>query len=1380
MTEIIGHLREFSLKNCDWTIFKARLENYFTANGIKSATHAEKMRAVFLNVLDEDAYQLVFDMVSPDKPEGKKYEELIQVFDQFFKPQQSPLAARYKFYSARKEPTETASEWEARLRGLAVGCEFGSELKVCLRDKFIFGFEKGPILDRMMEERVTTDLEKMVSIAANKMAAQEIHDVMVKTEPIHHIRGARRPKQTARDGAQPSGNSWRGRGNAYVQGHSREQQQQQIHHGGNDNTGCEVCGRRNHQKDKCYFKNYSCNLCKKVGHLANVCKQKNNYNRNFRHHFLQDTTYNNNDNTNNLDDDSIFYFSNDRNIYIWEHTSDNTEDSFKVKIFIENIFLLFQVDTGSSVSCLSVDIYKQHFSNFPIKPTNKHFIFYNGSQVKPVGVVTLNIAYNKKEMFLDFYVMENGGQPLLGRDFLRLYNISLSMINNINTDEKQVRILTKEFSEVFSEGIGLFKNGVVKINIKKDAVPKFFKARPMPFSIKSQVEDELKRLLSLGIISPVDYSPWATPIVPVFKKNGKIRICGDFKVTINPEIEIDQHYMPRIDELFARLQGGKEFTKLDLSQAFQQIGLDEESKMLLTISTHLGLFKFNRLAFGVACASAKFQKIMDALFNGVEGCAVFQDDILVTGKDKTTHLQNLKKVLSILQNSGLKLNLDKCIFFAQSVEYLGFVIDNEGLHPSKSKTLAIEMAPRPNNVKELQAFLGSINFYGRFIKNLSSILNPLYKLLQKDTIWSWDDNCEKAFKKIKEILISSQVLVHFNPDLELRLTVDASKEGIGAVLSHKFQNSEEKPIAFASRTLSKAENNYSQIEKEGLAIIFGVLKFTQYLYNKKFTLVTDMRPLVTIFNPNKAIPQFSANRLRRWAIILSGYQYDIEYVTSNKNPADWLSRLPLKNSNDYFGDDEIDFEYCNFLVANSDIKLCFETIKKATFEDNLLKKVKDFILQGWPNKTNDIKLKPFFNKKHEFFIKDECIFWNHRIVIPNSLQKNILEQLHSTHLGIVKMKNLARSYIWFPNLDKNIENMAKTCEACLLHSNNAPKAQIVPWPWPNKPWERIHVDYFDFKRKNFLVILDAHSKWLEVFEMSTINSNSTIKVLRSLFARFGLPITLVSDNGRSLISDEFEEFLSRNNIQHLTSPPYSPSSNGAAENSVKTVKNALKKALAASSGSDYSLILSRFLFDYRNTDHATTGVSPAILMFGRKLRTRFSTFLPNATSLDESKINNSNDVRKRVENLQKSQTHYKGGKDKITFSIGEIVLVKDYRNVSHPTYIKGKIVRIMGKRSYLVEVTDLNKTWKRHLNQIKKFSGNLKIPHIPIESVTSPKNSLESSDEQSNFSENRHEMANEYKFNSNDQPPSPSSSKVFLENNATPILRRSKRIKNNK
>lgn len=623
-------------------------------------------------------------------------------------------------------------------------------------------------------------------------------------------------------------------------------------------------------------------------------------------------------------------------------------------------------------------------------------------------------------------------------------------------------------------------------------MPNFFKARTIPFAIKDKVEAEINRLKFLGVISPVEYSCWATPIVPIFKKNGDIRICGDFKVTLNPVIEVDQHPMPTIEQLFSRLHGGGEYSKLDLSQAFQQIEVDDDSKDLLTISTHLGLFRYNRLTFGVACAPAKFQKIMDSLFVSIKGVAVFQDDILITGKNKSEHFKNLQTVLSILQRVGLKVNYKKCIFFKESIEYLGFIIDKNGLHPSNKKTQIIDDAPRPQNVKQLQSFLGSINYYGRFVKNMSTMLNPLYNLLKLNAKWTWNDLCDQAFENIKKTLKSDNVLVHYNLDLELRLTTDASSVGIGAILSHKFPTGEDKPIAFASRTLSEAEQKYSQIEKEALSIIYGVLKFYQYLYGNKFKLITDHKPLVSIFGHNKAIPQFAANRLRRWALILSNFNYEIEFINSKNNKADWLSRMPSKSENDFLNADKLDVDYCYFFSSCSDFKINFDNVQKASISDNIFIKIKNFIKKGWPVKNKDLELQPYYVKRFDFYIRDDCLYWNHRLVIPTVLRNEVLKELHSSHMEVVRMKNFARGYIWFPNLDKEIENIVQNCQNCIFHSNAPARAEISPWPVPSGPWERLHIDFCELDRRFYLVVVDAYSKWIEIFEMSNINAVSTI------------------------------------------------------------------------------------------------------------------------------------------------------------------------------------------------------------------------------------------------------------------------------------------------
>ena len=314
------------------------------------------------------------------------------------------------------------------------------------------------------------------------------------------------------------------------------------------------------------------------------------------------------------------------------------------------------------------------------------------------------------------------------------------------------------------------------------------------------------------MISPVQFSEWATPIVPVIRKNGGVRICGDFKVTVNLALCVEHYQIPCIEDLFASLSGGQHFSKLDLSQAYLQVPVSEDSRKYLTITTHKGMFCYNRLPFGITSAPSIFQKIMDKVLQGLPNVHCFLDDILVTGNDDTHHLENLKAVLSCLEQLGLRVQKEKCKFFRSSLEYLGHIIDSKGLHKALDKVHAILDAPESTNTSQLRSFLGLINYCARFVPNLLTLLHPLKALLHKEVKWEWSEECNSAFCEAKEQLTSDRVLIHYNPTLPVILACDASPYGAGAVLSHKLSSGKEKTIAFVSRTLSKVEQNYAQIE----------------------------------------------------------------------------------------------------------------------------------------------------------------------------------------------------------------------------------------------------------------------------------------------------------------------------------------------------------------------------------------------------------------------------------------------------------------------------------------------------------------------------------------------------------------------------------------
>ena len=234
---------------------------------------------------------------------------------------------------------------------------------------------------------------------------------------------------------------------------------------------------------------------------------------------------------------------------------------------------------------------------------------------------------------------------------------------------------------------------------------------------------------------------------------------------------------------------------------------------------------------------------METLLRGLPDVAVYLDDILITGATKTEHLGNLERVLERLTEAGLRLNREKCSFLLKRIEYLGYIIDAQGLHPTEEKVKAIKNAPQPKNVTELRSFLGLLNYYSKFMPTLSSKLAPLYSLLHKQTRWSWGNQQEAAFIQAKNALQADSLLVHFDPSKQMIVECDASQYGLGAVLSHKMDDGQERPIAFTSRTLNPAEKKYSQLEKEGLAIVYAVTKFHNYLYGQHFIIRSDHQPL---------------------------------------------------------------------------------------------------------------------------------------------------------------------------------------------------------------------------------------------------------------------------------------------------------------------------------------------------------------------------------------------------------------------------------------------------------------------------------------------------------------------------------------------------------
>ena len=366
----------------------------------------------------------------------------------------------------------------------------------------------------------------------------------------------------------------------------------------------------------------------------------------------------------------------------------------------------------------------------------------------------------------------------------------------------------------------------------------------------------------------------------------------------------------------------------------------------------------------------------------------------------------------------------------------------------------------------------------------------------------------------------------------------------------------ERPIAFASSSLTKAEQNYSQIEREALSIVWGVKKFQLYLYLKEFTLVTDHKPLTVLFNPTKAIPSMSSARIQRWALFLMDHQYKIQFRrTGNHANADALSRLPIKEK------ELVSTETVSLLQLRQieDTLLTAKQIANSTCKNPVLSQVLQHVKTGWPNQV-PTAMQPFANRKEELAVEGNCLLWGARVIIPPDLQPKMRKLLHETHPGITRMKSLARSYVWWPGIDKDLECIAKSCQDCQQHQKVEQKTPLHPLEFPKRPWQRLHLDFAGpFQGHMWLIVIDAYSKWPEVVPMKATTATRTIGKLRTIFACWGLPEQILTDNGPQFTSEEFQKFMLSNGIKHSKTAPYHPQSNGAAERFVQTFKQAMKK-----------------------------------------------------------------------------------------------------------------------------------------------------------------------------------------------------------------------------
>ena len=675
-------------------------------------------------------------------------------------------------------------------------------------------------------------------------------------------------------------------------------------------------------------------------------------------------------------------------------------------------------------------------------------------------------------------------------------------------------------------------------------------------------------------------------------------------------------------------------------------------------STHTGLFQYKRLNFGVNSGAEQFQNIIQSVLAGLPGVINISDDILIFGQNQTEHDQRLRGCLQRLREQNLTLNKAKCEVKKKSIEFFGHIFSASGVSPSPAKVQSLIDPPPPTSRDEVRSFLGLATYCARFIPRLATLSEPLRMLTRQDAVWEWGPRQQSAFRDIKHAIAEHCNMAYFNPQFHTAVVTDASPIGLCAMLIQHDPASDEPAvvIALASRSLTSVEQRYSQTEREALAVTWGIIHFHLYLYGSRFTVVTDHKPLVPLFNHTFSSPPA---RIERWLLKLQQYEFELTYRPGPLNPADYLSRHPHDIRTTV---DSVAEEHVNFILENAIPKsLTTAEIVDASKHDRIIQLVtraiqenawQRIIQQADPNAKAELQC--FANVKDELGLAmdNTVILRDHRLVVPTCLRERIINIAHEGHQGIVRTKQLIREKVWFPNIDKYVEQKVKQCIPCQSVTACTHREPLIMSELPNKPWEEVSVDFCDLPSGgHLLVVIDDYSRFPVVEIITSTSSEAVIPHLDRIFSLFGVPEKVRTDNGPPFNSETFRLFAQYLGFAHRKITPRWPQANGEAERFMRVLKKTLRTS--TTEHRSWKQDLYSFLRNYRATPHATTGVPPASVIFNRPLRTR----LPHPqTSADNDRQIRDRDRIKKCQMKANAEKCKSFRKSKL--KPGDLVLVK--------------------------------------------------------------------------------------------------------------------------
>lgn len=1013
------------------------------------------------------------------------------------------------------------------------------------------------------------------------------------------------------------------------------------------NISCFRCGETGHKKFNCNQKdNVKCNSCNKFGHLELACRSKPR---------------------------TKIEKGGDVKLIL----EPAAQDKFYKNVEINGCEQQAFIDMGSSCSLISSTLARKldlvpFRLNSPVHLTG--FKVDSCSHVTHGVQVDLKVDTAKLNIILYVFDELSGCSMLIGRNFTEHKNLMYSRIGNIlsfrsvtvdqvafiestmiNKDSTDhISLLNKifdQFPHVVSKDLkSLGRTSCVELDIEvTTSKPVCHRPYRMSEFEKSATREIVDDLLKNDIIQESN-SAYASPVLLVDKASGEKRMCVDYR-SLNKVTVKEKYPMPLVEDLIDKLKGCKCYTSLDLKSGYYQINVSETSIPKTAFVTPDGHYEFKRMPFGLCNAPSVFQRLMNTVLGNLRFDKVicYMDDLLIATETLDENIRQLEEVLKVLQSNGLTINLEKCHFFQNSVNFLGYDISEEGVRPGKRKLQAVKDYPEPKNVHHVRQFLGLINYFRKFIRNCALISKPLVKLLKKDATWEWGSEQVQAVSKLKHELLHNALLTIFDPKLPTILYTDASRDGIGCILTQMTETGE-KPIHFYSRQTSNEEKKYHSFELEFLAIVTGLQKFRHYLLGSTFRIYTDCNAVKYTINKQEV-----NSRIGRWVLLTQEFTFDIVHKPGvQMQHVDALSRNPIQESS---------------------IPLCSENVLAITEGDWLLSlqlqdpnicAIKEILESGQAELNRKI-FNDYELLGNKVYRRTE---YGRRWVVPKKCIWQIIRSNHDDlgHFAVDKSIERVKSLYWFPKMKKIISKYIKNCLYCIYCKNihGKKEGKLFPIPKYARPFHTLHIDhvgpFVKTTQKNtyLLVTVDSFTKFVFISPVKNTKSQIVINELDKIFKIFGNPRRIICDAGSAFTSKLFVNYCERKNIRHHVIATAIPRSNGQVERFNRTILDALRTMGASTDNNKWDTHIASIQQGINSTINKTTLSTPSEVFFGFRLQTDSDQLInENEEQLVDVSLLRHN-VNKRIQDNAKKQKHAFDSKRKPaqTYDINDLVVIK--------------------------------------------------------------------------------------------------------------------------